>query len=216
MLMSVEFKANSYTLLSLDVGVVDAKELLDGLREKLKHTPTFFSGGSLVLNVVEFMSVSRLWELLDGLEHIGINVIAISGMVDKQISKDLCLPILQQFKAAKRVNVGSGMDKQIMYIDGSVLSGSSIDGKEKDVVVFGGVSHGGEVRTSGSVTVVGHIEGRVYAGVGGNTDAVVCGGSCNAQLISISSKRLLGCNMDKSITPVKFCIEYGVVEQKVL
>jgi septum site-determining protein MinC len=216
--MGVEFKAINYTLLSLDVGQISVSDLLTGLKDKLSQTPLFFKDGSLVLNVVEFMSVSELWSLVDGLENIGIKVIAISGMVDKQISLDLCLPFLQKFRGRGRIDIPNSMatGSTVLYVNGSVPSGVVIEGGDKDVVVFGDVSHGASIITGGSIVVTGKAEGQFTAGCDGNMNATIFAKKLNPQYIKISSVMVLGYLIDLTQSSVMFSLECGVLKAQKL
>lgn len=85
-----------------------------------------------------------------------------------------------------QVNIFDSEYKAPKIIDGNVRGGQRLYAEDRDMIIFGNVSHGAEVIADGNIHIYGTLRGRALAGAQGDTKAVLCVSKIEAQLVSIA------------------------------
>lgn len=85
---------------------------------------------------------------------------------------------------------------QTLFIDSPVRSGQSISNLAGDITIIGRVASGAEVIAGGSVHVYGAVQGRIFAGVSGISDARIFCAEAHAELLCVGGAYVTAEGMD--------------------
>lgn len=170
--------------LIIHVGAGDWDALLMALADRLDHTPAFFRGGRVALNVgprqltrAQLESVGNLlqsyqislWAVLSespetqhAAASLGLEISAGGPRAGHVFSEKLSRP-----------GTEPSAGDQAILVRRILRSGQSIR-HPGHVIVMGDVNPGAEIVAGGDIVVWGRLRGNVHAGHPGNDDAIVC------------------------------------------
>ncbi|MCG7410206.1 septum site-determining protein MinC [Paenibacillus sp. ACRRX] len=133
----------------------DFDDLLRDLRDKLEHTPHFFNGPIVYVDVklgARSVNDEQKTEILDVLRQRG----------------NLLIRSLQSDDESKQQETGY----QIHTITGMIRSGQVLR-YEGNLLFLGDVNPGGMIVSTGDIVVCGALRGTAHAGVDGEVNAVI-------------------------------------------
>lgn len=110
----------------------------------------------------------------------------IIGVVPPENAQDYPFPwanIQTQSKPKKKTKTPTNQLKEVF---GKVRSGQMIHANNQHLVVYGDVSSGAELFSTGNIYVFGTLSGKAFAGVMGDHDARIVAQKCHAELIAIA------------------------------
>jgi septum site-determining protein MinC len=104
------------------------------------------------------------------------------------------------------------------YHEGNLRSGQKITHLEGDVTVVGRVASGAEIVAGGTIHVYGALQGRVFAGVAGATDARIFCREARAELLCIGEAYVTAEDMDSRLegAAIEASLEGGRIKIRVL
>lgn len=148
----------------------DFDDMLECLIDKLNRGKRFYKGATLTLHTdLKLLNDRQMRKLKDSL-------------FDEILIKD-CIFIDKEESAQKSfTGVYEGRTK---FIRKTVRGGQIVD-YAGNIVIVGDVNHGGEVRATGNIIVLGSIKGRVFAGDNGNNKAIIAAFSLQPEVLSIA------------------------------
>lgn len=148
----------------------DFEEMLDALRKKLYAGKSFYKGCTLkVIIQLKYLNHKELTKLKDVL-------------FDDFLIKDCIF----EDKNEKTNKVFNGINEgKTKFIKKTLRSGQIVD-YPGNIVIIGDVNSGSEVHASGNVIVLGTLRGSVYAGVDGNSKAIVAAFYLQPQILKIA------------------------------
>jgi septum site-determining protein MinC len=104
------------------------------------------------------------------------------------------------------------------YHDGNLRSGQKIMHLDGDVTVMGRVASGAEIVAGGTVHIYGALQGRVFAGVAGATDARIFCREARAELLCIGEAFVTAEDLDPKFegAAIEASLENGRIKIRVL
>jgi len=192
----LDLRASMYTLLTLTVGRGGVNDLIRNVTHKINSNGRFFfKEVQIVLHLECYMASVDLTQLIESLNVLNLNVVALSGMIEREVATQLGMIVF-----AKKKNDGAKLSALLgddgvissMFHEGNVISGQIVDSQERDLIVLGSVSHGAILKSEGSVFVFGDLRGQVEAGIKGNYSSCVLATRMRAQKVSIADVAELG------------------------
>ena len=198
------------------------KEWLETLDGWLVRSPNFFSAKPVILQMGGLeISLKEYRDLLGLLARRHIRVMAVENS-----SRSLVGPHLPPVIAAGRVVSAEKLFEEeaaapvpelapapetpkeplappappprpeTLYHEGNLRSGQQIVHLEGDVIVLGRVGSGAEIVAGGAVHIYGALQGRVFAGVAGGSDARIFCREALAELLCIGEAYITAEDMD--------------------
>jgi len=148
----------------------DFDEMLEMLIDKLSKGKVFYKGCTLKLTTeLKYISEKDLRKLKNVL-------------FDEFLIKDCSF----EDKDDKTSRVFSGVyEGRTMFVRKTIRGGQSIN-YPGNVVIIGDVNPGAEVIAGGNIIVLGTLRGHVFAGSGGNDNAIIAAFSLQPEILQIS------------------------------
>ncbi|NMM39715.1 septum site-determining protein MinC [Pseudoalteromonas arctica] len=193
-----ELKGNLFTLSVLHLYSADINLLAEQLYIKIAQAPRFFAGAPIVVNLIEVKNNEVDFVHLKSLiERLNFNAVGVCNGSDEQHTqaKAAGLSVLNYSQDVKSEQVKQQSNTSIVektvylpaqVINGTVRSGQQVYAKDRDLIVFGAVSHGAEVIADGNVHIYGTLRGRAIAGAQGYNEARIFCQKLEAELVSIN------------------------------
>lgn len=198
----VRFRGRSYVAFVFNP-VVPIVSWLEELDATLAHSPGFFIGRPVVLDLVGLdLSASAIAHLVRSIEQRNIRVLGIEGVAAARLS-----PSLPPLLTGGRNSVIQPVEQKpevkkpptSLLLDSPVRSGQSIVFPDGDVTVVGAVSSGAEIVAGGSIHIYGALRGRAMAGVNGNSAARIYCQKIEAELLAIDGYYQTAEQLDESL-----------------
>jgi septum site-determining protein MinC len=169
--------------------VVPIVTWLDEIDATLAHSPGFFTGKPVVLDLsaVE-LSQSAVMHLVASLEQRNIRVLGIEGVDAARLTSTMpplltggrhCVLTLNEPKKPEAKPKPASL-----LLESPVRSGQSIYA-EGDATILGSVASGAEIVAGGSIHIYGTLRGRAMAGAHGNPAARIYCQKIEAELLAI-------------------------------
>ncbi|KKL25124.1 hypothetical protein LCGC14_2408490, partial [marine sediment metagenome] len=166
-----ELKGNLFTLSVLHLYSTDINLLAEQLYTKIAQAPRFFEGAPIVVNLIEIKNnLVDFVHLKSLIERMNFNAVGVCNGSDEQHAqaKAAGLSVLNYSQDVKSETVTKQSNTSIVektvylpaqVINGTVRSGQQVYAKDRDLIVFGAVSHGAEVIADGNVHIYGTLRG---------------------------------------------------------
>tara|TARA_B100002049_G_scaffold229110_1_gene204473 strand:+ start:208452 stop:209111 length:660 start_codon:yes stop_codon:yes gene_type:complete len=191
-----DLKASMYMHPTLSVGresLVDLKKYLKTYTDSSGYL--MLKGAQIVLFLERYMTSTDLREYVSGIEAMGVEVIALSGMIENSVALKLELPVFKK-KNNDGVSVGEiiakDMKTNVKVYCGDVLSGQVVEAADGDLLIKGNVSHGAKILANGDIYVLGCLEGIASAGRSGNYCSSITASKLKPQVLEIAGVAELG------------------------
>lgn len=176
------------------------------IEEKIEGREAFFQESSFVIDVTEIGDIHLMnlaSYIVKKLESLNINIIGyqctdnqagIMGHIGKGQRIVAKTPI-SKAKSNEKDEGDNEEEKEIvdaepatgnMVIHKHIRSGQSIYAKNKNLIVYGNVSHGAEIAATGNITVIGSLKGKALAGVDGDKTAIVSAKVMSPEILAIA------------------------------
>lgn len=170
--------------LTVHVGAGDWNTLLTALADRLDHTPAFFRGGRVALNVGPRQLTPTELEAVGSLlqdYQVSLWAVLSESPETQRAAAELGLEISPPgprsahvlAEKLNRTGAEPAAGDQAILVRRILRSGQSIQ-HPGHVIVMGDVNPGAEIVAGGDVVVWGRLRGNVHAGHPGNDDAIVC------------------------------------------
>jgi septum site-determining protein MinC len=107
---------------------------------------------------------------------------------------------------------------ETLYHDGNLRSGQQIVHLDGDVIVLGRVASGAEIVAGGAVHIYGPLQGRVFAGVAGSSEARIFCREARAEFLCIGEAFVTAEDMDPKLEglPIEARLDSGRLTIRVL
>jgi septum site-determining protein MinC len=169
------------------------EDWLDALDAQIKHSPSFFDGRPVVLDLRNLPSEQpNVAGLLQRISGRGIRIIGTEGQHPSWQGLEAWAPLHANGTRPPRAidmpdepRATAAQDTTSLLIDQPVRSGQSIVFEKGDVCIVGSVASGAEVMAGGSIHVYGALRGRAIAGLTGNNRARIFCRKLEAELLAI-------------------------------
>lgn len=175
------------------------KEQIDKLIEKkIEEKHGFFQESSFVIDVNEIGDI-HLMDLasyiVEKLDQLGIYIIGYQctdnqagimahiGRGQRIVAKTPVSRVKENPNKNENVSENDEKEKSIiedtepasgnLVLHKHIRSGQSIYAKNKNLIIYGNVSHGAEIAATGNITVIGSLKGKALAGVDGDKTAII-------------------------------------------
>jgi septum site-determining protein MinC len=197
---SIRFNARSFVAFAL-APEAPLEEWLQGLDRWTEHSPGFFNGRPVVLNLKLLDPLRHeIAGIVDELSRRGIRVYAIEAngveMLDPELpplltgAKPANIDQMQTVPSRDPAPVETPAAQELapsntLIIDSPIRSGQSIFHPYGDVIVMGSVASGSEIIAGGSVHIYGTLRGRACAGATGNAGARIFCQRNEAELLAV-------------------------------
>jgi septum site-determining protein MinC len=203
-----QIRGSLQTVLSLKIFQPEDSAFFTSLVEKVAHAPDFFRHAPLILDgaAVKAKPPDCLAEIIDRLrEHrvvpvglqngspewndaavaLGLAIFGAGGSSkDQQRSKSK--------KAAEKAQSGRTIREP-------VRGGQQVVASDGDLIVMAPVSAGAEVAAAGHIHIYAPLRGRAFAGMNGDTDAMIFCEQLHAELISVAGVHLVNEELDERL-----------------
>ena len=148
-------------------------DMLGTLIEKLSKGKKFYKGSTLYITI----NLSALTERdIERLKDILLEEIAVKEIVFEDIESK---------EKEQETKVFSGVyEGKTKFVRKTVRGGQSIN-FPGTIVIIGDVNSGAEIYAAGNIIVLGSIKGNVFAGVGGNSKAIIAAFSLQPEVLKI-------------------------------
>ncbi len=158
-------------------GDADWDSLTSALISQIKERQTFYQSARFVLDAGNhLLGITELVSIRDILSEHGITLWAVlsNSSATEQSAQNLGLATrISKPKPIDEIEPADGnSEEKALWIQHTLRSGTRIE-YLGNVIVFGDVNPGAEIKAGGSVLVWGRLRGLVHAGANGNEDAVV-------------------------------------------
>ena len=192
----LELKASMYLHPTLNVG----GDSIDSIVDELKKNTAFgryqmLKGAQIVLYLEQFLNDVQLQSAIQKIESVGLVVVALSGIVEKNVADKVGLPIFKR-KRNDGVSVldviNSAFMSNVKVHKSSIKSGEVVEAVDGDLIVVGNISHGGKAISGGDIFVMGELRGIALAGKGGDAQATIMATKLNPQYVEISGVKEYG------------------------
>jgi septum site-determining protein MinC len=217
-------------------------EWLAALDEWLQRSPNFFAGKPILLQMGGLeISLKQYRDLLGQLARRHIRVMAVENTHrllvgphlppavsgGRVVSPDKLLeetppPVAAAEPApappAAPEPVAPPPRPETLYHEGNLRSGQQIVHLDGDVIVLGRVASGAEIVAGGAVHVFGALQGRVFAGVAGSSEARIFCREARAEFLCIGEAFVTAEDMDSKFEglPVEARLEGGRVKIRIV
>ncbi len=207
---------------------------LTALDEWLARAPNFFAGKPMILQMGGLeISLKEYRDLLGQLARRHIRVMAVENTHrllvgphlppvvsgGRVISPDR---LIDETPAAAPIASAEPPPApprpETLYHEGNLRSGQQIVHLDGDVIVLGRVGSGAEIVAGGAVHVYGALQGRVFAGVAGSSEARIFCREARAELLCIGEAFVTAEDMDSKLEgqAVEARLEGGRIKIRVL
>ena len=148
-------------------------EMLAMLLDKLSKGKKFYRGSTLYITI----NLTALTE--KDIEKLK------TALLDEIEVKDIVFQDITQQQKEKEEKVFNGIyEGRTKFIKKTIRGGQSINSLG-NIVIIGDVNSGAEVYAAGNIIVLGSIKGNVFAGVGGNSNAIIAAFSLQPEILKI-------------------------------
>ena len=167
------------------------EDMLESLLLKLSKGKKFYKGTSLyILTKLSNFNERQVLELKDAL----IDKIEVKEVIFEDSE-------LQTAEAEEDTKGFSGVyEGRTKFIRKTVRSGQRIN-YQGNIVIIGDVNNGAEVYARGNIIVLGSIKGKVFAGVGGNNEAVIAAFCLQPEILKIGDIITMSPDSEKPLYP---------------
>lgn len=192
---AVVLKGGMATLITLHLKSIDLGAIQQELEQKKSEAATLFKNLPCAIDLQHTdPSLLNLEQLLLICRNSGLLPIAVRNATEAWHTTINALGLAdlgrhrhrQQSNSNNQLSDAQQPPESRIY-QGNVRSGQQLyhDG---DLTIFGTVSAGAEVLSSGSLHIYGALRGRALAGVKGNEQAIICCQQFDAELVSIAGQ----------------------------
>jgi len=149
----------------------DFDDVLDSLKDKMSGAKSFYKDASIIITIqLKYITERQRRKLKDLL-------------FDEFFIKDCSYQELEQEENKAFEGVFEGRTK---YITTTIRSGQVIN-YHGNLVIIGDVNPGAEIYADGNIIVLGHVKGDLYAGVSGNTNAIIAAYKLEPKILKIAN-----------------------------
>jgi septum site-determining protein MinC len=179
----------------------DFDDMLGVLVEKLSKGKKFYKNSTLCittkLSELSEKDVEKLKEIL--FEEISVKEIVFE---DTEIKE-------KEEKEQEKV-FGGVFEGKTKFIRKAVRGGQIIN-FSGNIVIIGDVNSGSEVHAAGNIIVLGSIKGNVFAGVGGNRNAIIAAFLLQPEVLKIGDIITISPDEDKPLYPEIARVKDGAI-----
>ena len=149
----------------------DFDDVLDSLKDKMSGAKSFYKDASIIITIqLKYITDRQRRKLKDLL-------------FDEFFIKDCSYQELELEESKAFEGVFEGRTK---YITTTIRSGQVIN-YHGNLVIIGDVNPGAEIYADGNIIVLGHVKGDLYAGVSGNTNAIIAAYKLEPKILKIAT-----------------------------
>ncbi|MEZ5824704.1 MAG: septum site-determining protein MinC [Geminicoccaceae bacterium] len=205
-----QIRGSMQTMLCLRVLDPDHPAFFDDLVAKVAHNPDFFRNAPMVIDVGALKSASpgSLGTIVEGLRTQRLAPVGLQNGSDawNEEAGRLGLAVFAAGTEPRQPPPRRPAEPErakvervaTMVIDQPVRGGQQIV-SQGDLVVLAAVSPGAEIAAAGQVHVYGSLRGRVFAGIEGDTNAMIFCDQLDAELVSIAGIHAVNEDIDERL-----------------
>lgn len=166
-------------------------KMLDSLLEKLSKGKQFYKNSSIYISTnLSDLSKSDIEKLNDKL----INEICVSEIIFEDINN-------KKDEKSESNRIFDGISEgRTKFFRKTIRGGQSIN-FHGNIVIIGDVNSGSEVHAAGNIIVIGAIKGNIFAGEGGNSNAIIAAFSLQPEILKIGDIITISPDSDKPQYP---------------
>jgi septum site-determining protein MinC len=203
-----QIRGSLQTVLSLKILQPEDPAFFSSLVEKVAHAPDFFRNAPLILDgaAVKAKPPDCLAEIVDRLREHRVVAVGLQNGSDEWNDTAVALGLAifgagGSSKDEQRTRAKNHADKPQagMTIREPVRGGQQIVAADGDLVVLAPVSAGAEVAAAGHIHLYAPLRGRAFAGMNGETSAMIFCEQLHAELISVAGVHLVNEELDERL-----------------
>ncbi len=203
-----QIRGSLQTVLSLKILQPEDPAFFSSLVEKVAHAPDFFRNAPLILDgaAVKAKSPDCLAEIVERLrQHRVVPVGLQNGSPEwNDAAVALGLAIFGAGGSSKdeqRAKIAKANDKAQpgKIIREPVRGGQQVVAPDGDLIVMAPVSAGAEVAAAGHIHIYAPLRGRAFAGMNGDSEAILFCEQLHAELISVAGVHLVNEELDERL-----------------
>lgn len=151
----------------LEVKGNDIEALKSSLNTKIKSSGEFFMGSKFLDIRGEELSAENRLELMMLLKYKYDFMVDIPSLNEQDENRGRLKQSTSKGQSFEGVDEGIAK-----FVHGTLRSGQEVS-FNGNIVVIGDVNPGAQLKAKGNIVVLGSLKGAAYAGIGGNTNAIV-------------------------------------------
>jgi septum site-determining protein MinC len=169
----------------------DFDQMLNQLIEKLSKGKSFYQNSTMYITT----KLSDFTERdIEKLKEILFEKISIKEIVFEDTE-------IKEKEEKKEAKIFSGVNEGKTKFIRKAVRGGQIIKYSGNIVIIGDINNGAEVHAAGNIIVLGSIKGNVFAGVGGNRDAIIAAFSLQPEVLKIGDIITISPDEEKPLYP---------------
>ena len=169
----------------------DFDQMLNQLIEKLSKGKSFYQNSTMYITT----KLSDFTERdIEKLKEILFEKISIKEIVFEDTE-------IKEKEEKKEAKIFSGVNEGKTKFIRKAVRGGQIIKYSGNIVIIGDINSGAEVHAAGNIIVLGSIKGNVFAGVGGNRDAIIAAFSLQPEVLKIGDIITISPDEEKPLYP---------------
>lgn len=166
-------------------------QMLNQLIEKLSKGKSFYQNSTMYITT----KLSDFTERdIEKLKEVLFESISIKEIVFEDTE-------IKEKEEKKESKIFSGVNEGKTKFIRKAVRGGQIINYSGNIVIIGDINNGAEVHAAGNIIVLGSIKGNVFAGVGGNRDAIIAAFSLQPEVLKIGDIITISPDEEKPLYP---------------